>query len=139
MVIEPESRLPLVASYLIFTATGFFAWGSSAQANDPWPIPVIVGLGFVALGVQLTCTAATAYVIDCHREHPLETFSFLSFLKCVFATFFTLFVSNWIIAEGVDNVFYTLGGVTTGLTLTAIPMYVFGKRLRAWYHRRLAL
>lgn len=100
---------------------------------------MIVGLGGVALGVQLTCTASTAYVIDCHRDHPLETFAFLSFLKCVFAVFLTLFVNDWIISEGVSNVFYTLGGVTTALTFTTIPMYIYGKRARAWYHRRFAL
>lgn len=134
--IEPEFRLPLVLSYLLFTVTGFYAWGAAARRQDPWPVPVVVGLGGIALGVQLTCTAATAYVVDCHQTSPLETFAFLSVLKCVFATFLTLFVSNWIIAQGVSNVFFTLGGVTAGLALSAVPMYMYGKRMRSWYAKR---
>jgi hypothetical protein len=44
-VLEPEFRLPIMITYLLFTATGFFAWGQAAYALDPWEVPVIVGLG----------------------------------------------------------------------------------------------
>jgi hypothetical protein len=38
-VFEPEFRLPIMVTYLLFTATGFFGWGQAAYAQDPWPIP----------------------------------------------------------------------------------------------------
>ena len=38
-IFEPEFRLPIMVTYLLFTATGFFGWGQAAYAQDPWPIP----------------------------------------------------------------------------------------------------
>lgn len=38
-VFEPEFRLPIMVTYLLFTATGFFGWGQAAHAQEPWPIP----------------------------------------------------------------------------------------------------
>lgn len=38
-VFEPEFRLPIMVTYLLFTATGFFGWGQAAFVQDPWPIP----------------------------------------------------------------------------------------------------
>lgn len=38
-VFEPEFRLPIMVTYLLFTATGFFGWGQAAYAQDPWPVP----------------------------------------------------------------------------------------------------
>lgn len=30
--------------------------------------------------------------------------------------------------------FSTIGGIQVALSLTTIPIYVFGKRLRVWWH-----
>ena len=38
-VFEPEFRLPIMVTYLLFTATGFFGWGQAAYAQEPWPVP----------------------------------------------------------------------------------------------------
>jgi len=137
-VYEPEFRLPLVLSYLIFTAVGFFVWGESAFRADPWPVPVIVGLGFINFGIILTTTGVAAYVVDCHRELAGETFALLGFVTKVFAMGVSFYVNDWLISSGIRNAFFTLGGITAGLALTAAPMYVWGKRSRSWYHRHFA-
>lgn len=135
---EPEFRLPLVLSYLIFTAVGFFVWGESAFREDPWPVPVIVGLGFINFGIILTTTGVAAYVVDCHRELAGETFALLGFVTKVFAMGLSFYVNDWLISSGIRAAFFTLGGITAGLALTAAPMYVWGKRSRSWYHRHFA-
>ena len=66
-MIEPEFRLPVMVTYLAFTAVGFFGWGEALYKADPWPIPVIVCMGLINLGVQLGTTAVVTYVSDCHR------------------------------------------------------------------------
>lgn len=38
-IFEPEFRLPIMVTYLLFTATGFFGWGQAAYKQEPWPIP----------------------------------------------------------------------------------------------------
>mgnify|MGYP000858232212 CR=1 FL=1 len=120
--IEPEFRLPIMVTYLLFTATGFFAWGQSSYAQDPWPVPVIVGLGLINLGVQLGTTGVVAYIVDCHREKAGEAFAAMNFIKNLFAFGMTFYLNGWIDSQGVRNVFFTIGGITVGVTLLTVPM-----------------
>ncbi|KAL4883946.1 major facilitator superfamily domain-containing protein [Aspergillus karnatakaensis] len=134
-IFEPEFRLPIMLTYLLFTATGFFAWGQSLSNLDPWPIPVIVCQGLINLGVQLGTTGVVTYVVDCHREKAGEAFATMNFVKNLFAFGLTFYVNGWIDSQGVRNCFFTIGGITIGVTLLTIPMYIWGKRSRSWVHR----
>jgi hypothetical protein len=125
-------------SYLLFTTCGFFAWGQSASTQEPWPVAVIVGLGLVNFGLQLTTTASAAYLIDSHREYSGEAFALLGFVTKVFCMGLTFYINNWLATSGIRDAFFTLGGITAALTLMMIPMYVYGKRFRSWYHRHFA-
>jgi hypothetical protein len=132
---EPEFRLPVMITYLIFTATGFFAWGESLYNSDPWPIPVIVCMGLINLGVQLGTTAVVTYVSDSHREQAAEAFAIMNFIKNMFAFGLTFYANDWIAAQGVRNAFFVIGGTTVAVTLMTIPMYIWGKRARSWVKR----
>ncbi|KAL4865809.1 hypothetical protein BDV12DRAFT_210910 [Aspergillus spectabilis] len=134
-IFEPEFRLPIMLTYLLFTATGFFAWGQSLSNLDPWPIPVIVCQGLINLGVQLGTTGVVTYVVDCHREKAGEAFATMNFVKNLFAFGLTFYVNGWIESQGVRNCFFTIGGITIAVTLLTIPMYVWGKMSRSWVHR----
>ncbi|KAL3473524.1 major facilitator superfamily domain-containing protein [Aspergillus californicus] len=134
-IFEPEFRLPIMVTYLLFTATGFFAWGQSLDNLDPWPIPVIVCLGLINLGVQLGTTGVVTYIVDCHRETAGEAFATMNFVKNLFSFGLTFYVNGWIDTQGVRNCFFTIGGITIGVTLLTVPMYIFGKRSRSWVHR----
>lgn len=37
--------------------------------------------------------------------------------------------------KGVANVFNVMGGIAAAVMLTSIPMYVWGKRYRLFWHR----
>ncbi|KAL4805889.1 major facilitator superfamily domain-containing protein [Aspergillus unguis] len=134
-IFEPEFRLPIMTTYLLFTATGFFAWGASLAHIDPWPVPVIVCLGLINLGVQLGTTGVVTYVVDCHREKASEAFATMNFAKNIFSFGLTFYVNGWIDTQGVRDVFFTIGGITIGVTLLTVPMYVWGKKARSWVHR----
>jgi hypothetical protein len=122
-------------TYLLFTATGFFAWGSSLANQDPWPIPVIVCMCLINLGVQLGTTAVVTYVSDSHREEAAEAFAIMNFIKNMFAFGLTFYANDWIAVQGVRNAFFVIGGTTIVVTVTTIPMYVLGKRARSWIKR----
>jgi ABC-type multidrug transport system fused ATPase/permease subunit len=134
-IFEPEFRLPIMITYLIFTATGFFAWGQSLYNQDPWPIPVIVCMGLINLGVQLGTTSVVTYVSDCHREQSAEAFAIMNFIKNMFAFGLTFYANDWLATQGVRDAFYVIGGTTVAVTLTTIPMYIYGKKARSWVHR----
>lgn len=125
-----------MVAFIAFASTGFFAWGEALSKQDPWPIPVIVCLGLINLGVQFGITVLATYVSDCHREQSAEAFAIMNFVKNMFAFGLTFYANNWVAVQGVRNVFFVIGGLTVGATLpTTIPMYVFGKRARSWVYR----
>lgn len=132
---EPEFRLPIMTTYLFLTAAGFFAWGQSLYAQDPWPVPVIVCLGLINLGVQLGTTGVVTYIVDCHREQAAEAFAIMNFVKNLFAFGMTFYANDWIMVQGVRNCFFVIGGITAAVVLTTIPMYMLGKRARSWTYR----
>lgn len=133
---EPEFRLPIMSTYLAFTATGFFAWGQALYAQEPWPVAVIVCLGLVNLGVQLGTTGLVTYVVDCHREQAAEAFAIMNLVKNFFAFGLTFYANDWIAVQGVRSCFFVLGGITVAVALTTVPMYMLGKRARSWCYRR---
>jgi hypothetical protein len=134
-VYEPEFRLPILISYLVFTTVGFFAWGQSAAAEDPWPVPVILCLGLINFGIQLGTTGIVAYVVDTHRDKSSEAFATMNFVKNTFAFGLTFYINDWIATLGVRRTFFVIGGLTLAASLTTIPMYIYGKRARSWIHR----
>lgn len=134
-IFEPEFRLPVMVTYLLFTATGFFGWGQSAYAQEPWAVPVVLCMGIINFGIQLGTTGVVAYVVDCHREQAGEAFATMNFIKNMFAFGMTFYINNWIAVQGVRDCFFTIGGITIFCTLTTIPMYMYGKRARSWVAR----
>lgn len=47
---------------------------------------------------------------------------------------FTDFINDWVLEWGPAKTFNVIGGIMLAYTVTAIPVYVYGKRLRAWWH-----
>ncbi|KAK3986073.1 major facilitator superfamily domain-containing protein [Cladorrhinum sp. PSN332] len=133
-IFEAEFRLPIMITYLI-TAAGFFAWGESLYKEDPWPVPIIVCMGLINLGVQLGTSSVVTYVTDCHREESAEAFAVMNFVKNMFAFGLTFYCNDWIAVQGVRKCFFVIGGITVGVTLLTIPMYVYGKKARSFTHR----
>lgn len=132
---EPEFRLPVMLSFLLFTATGFFAWGQSLHSEDPWPVPIIVCMGMINIGVQLGVTGLVVYVIDCHRRESSEAFAIMNFVKNLFAFGMTFYSNDWIEVQGVRDCFFVIGGITVAVSLTTIPMYIYGKKARGFISR----
>lgn len=134
-IYEPEFRLPIMITFMIFTGIGFFAWGQSLANQDPWPVPIIVCLGMINLGAQLGATGITAYIVDSHRQHSAEAFASINFIKNLFAFSLSFYSNDWIANQGVRFAFFTVGGITMAATLTTIPMYIYGKRARSFVCR----
>jgi hypothetical protein len=93
-------------------------------------------LKLTILGVQLGTTSVVTYVSDCHREQSSEAFAIMNFIKNLFAFGLTFYANDWIAVQGVRNAFMVIGGTTVAVTLTTIPMYIFGKKARSWVYRK---
>lgn len=49
---------------------------------------------------------------------------------------FSLFIVDWLEADGTRTVYLALGGIQIFFLLMSIPMYIYGKRARMWTVRK---
>ncbi|KAF2099885.1 MFS general substrate transporter [Rhizodiscina lignyota] len=132
-IYEPEFRLiPIILGVL--GGVGLFGYAALIQNGDSmyaasalWGVTLC---GFI--GMQ---TPASTYVIDAYREMSSEMFIANMMFKNFLFYGYSYFVNNWAAASGPGQVFYVWGGVSFALLLTTIPLYVFGKRYRSYWHR----
>lgn len=135
-VYEPEFRLVMAIPIAISTTAGLMAFGWSAEEKDAWIVPTIF-FGLVSFGCCLGSTTAITFCVDSYRQYAGEALVTLNWSKNVFhGLIFSLFIVDWLDAQGSRTVFLALGGIQLGCLLFSIPMYIYGKRLRMWTVRK---
>jgi hypothetical protein len=129
---EPEFRLVLLLLSTPITMTGLVGLGASFQNSLPiaWILVwmTVTNIGSVA-GVQI----AIAYVIDCHPEHSAQAFSSINMISAGAVTVGLTPMIGWLDTAGPMVVFGTMASAAAIVAAFALPMYVFGKQIRAWY------
>ncbi|KIJ51227.1 hypothetical protein M422DRAFT_244411 [Sphaerobolus stellatus SS14] len=113
----------------------FFGWAISANQQEAWIGPVMF-FGILNFGIIIGCSAAISYVVDCHRQSADAALGALIFGKNAFSAVITAFVNDWIDAKGILSTFSTIGGLTLICSAFTIPMYIYGKRVRSFIHRK---
>ncbi|KAF3481689.1 uncharacterized protein GIQ15_04448 [Arthroderma uncinatum] len=133
---EPEFRIWLVLPQLIFSGIGLFGFGFAAGdvPRYGWIIPDVFFM-FVLIGMVMGAVASALYIVDAHREIAIEAFTCLLVFKNMFSFLLTYFAYNWVVLGGPKKVFLIIGGVEVAVCLLSIPMYIFGKRNRSFFHR----
>ncbi|KAL5334828.1 major facilitator superfamily domain-containing protein [Aspergillus crustosus] len=135
-VYEPEFRLIMAIPIALSTTIGLMGFGWSAQEKDAWIVPTIF-FGLVSFGCCLGSTTAITFCVDSYRQYAGEALVTLNWSKNVFhGLVFSLFVVDWMEADGARMVFIALGVIQFGLLLFSIPMYIYGKRARMWTVRK---
>jgi hypothetical protein len=76
-----------------------------------------------------------SYMLDAYRSISMETFVAATTFKNFMFFGFSYFFNNWIAEDGPRRMFITCGSVAIAVLVTALPMYIFGKRIRAFYAR----
>lgn len=131
-VYEPEFRLVMAAPIAITTAIGLMGFGWSAEEKDRWIVPTVF-FGIISFGCSLGSTTAITFCVDSYRQFAGEALVTLNFSKNIFhGLVFSLFFPQWLHHEGPKEVFLVVGGIQIACLLTAVPMYIFGKRARMW-------
>ncbi|KAL1968096.1 hypothetical protein VTN77DRAFT_2226 [Rasamsonia byssochlamydoides] len=135
-IYEPEFRLVMAIPVALSTAAGLMGFGWSAQERDAWIVPTIF-FGLISFGCSLGSTTSITFCVDSYRQYAGEALVTLNFSKNIFhGLVFSLFFVNWLEADGSRKVFLAVGGIQLACLLTAIPMYIFGKRARMWTVRK---
>ncbi|KAJ9298329.1 hypothetical protein DTO271G3_3934 [Paecilomyces variotii] len=137
-IYEPEFRLTLMIPATIFSTIGFIGFGVSVSQGAPLAIPILF-MSLHSASVGFASTASFAYVIDCHPRDANQAFVTINFMKAVFTFFASLFANGWYSASGPLVVFLTIGIVNLVISLTTVPVYIFGKRFRSMVARNPTL
>ncbi|KAL8640746.1 MAG: hypothetical protein Q9228_002372 [Teloschistes exilis] len=135
-VYEPEFRLCLIAPGLFVGVPGLALFGWYAALATPeyqisW-ILVSFLYGLIILATVTQQSTSFAYLLDAHRDISVETAVFVVLVRNFFSFAAGKFLGPWLVREGTAMTFYTIAGLEAGLVLTTVPLYVWGKRVRAF-------
>ncbi|TVY92827.1 putative MFS-type transporter [Lachnellula willkommii] len=123
---EPEYRLVVMAGGLL-TGGGLCAWGYMIEnAVNLYACATVHGI--VLFGVICVTISSSAYALDAYRDMSNEIFIAGMVFKNFLFYGFSYFVNDWTATVGPAEVFYVFGGVAFALTLTTVPLYIFGKK-----------
>ncbi|GAA6005473.1 hypothetical protein JCM10207_002993 [Rhodosporidiobolus poonsookiae] len=132
---EPEFRLILVIGMAACQIGGFGGWCAMARRDDiHWMGPVSM-LTLIGFGNGIGSACIVAYIIDVFGPQTAEAIGVINLSKNLLLFGFTQFASNWVLAMGVSNTMGLLAGITAVCLATTIPMWIYGKRARAWHAR----
>lgn len=135
-IYEPEFRLVMAIPIALSTTIGLMGFGWSAQLMNAWIVPTIF-FGLISFGCCLGSTTAITFCVDSYRQYAGEALVTLNFSKNVLhGLVFSLFIVDWLEADGSRTVFLAIGGIQLACLLMTIPMYIYGKRARMWTVRK---
>jgi hypothetical protein len=102
-------------------------------------------------GMTAVATHVSQWALDSFRNNSTELFVMNMVSLCVrslgayaddeqvFKNFFfyglTNYVIKWWTNQGIVNLCGTMAGITVFLCLLAVPIYIYGKRYRAYWHK----
>ncbi|KOS18671.1 putative MFS-type transporter [Escovopsis weberi] len=137
-VYEPEFRILLVIPMLLLGGIGLFGFAMTAGEVLSGRYSYIVPLtffGFEVAGMVVGAVASSLYIVDAYRHLTVEGFTLMIIFKNIFSFILTFFAYDWLIDGGIRRTMIAVAIIQVGVCATSIPMYIFGKRIRAFYHR----
>ena len=98
----------------------------------------ILLFSLVNFSLVISGAASITYLLDTHGGNALHIFAVTNFLKNMVLYGFTFFANGMILYRGVKVSLLILAACQAFCFLLTIPMYRYGKRVRAFVSRRLA-
>ncbi|SCU85900.1 LADA_0D10660g1_1 [Lachancea dasiensis] len=140
-ILEAEYRLYFSFATAIIGPAGLLMFGIGSARALPWQV-VYVGLGFIGFSWGCSGDIAMAYLMDCYPDMVLEGMVCTAIINNTTSCIFTFVCSYWLDASGTENTYIALAVINFGITLLAVPMYIWGKRIRVatkkWYIASIA-
>ncbi|KAI4758891.1 MFS general substrate transporter [Aureobasidium sp. EXF-3400] len=128
---EPEARLPLMFPALLIATAGALCFGFSAKAATPkaW-IGLEFGNGMVAFGLMQVPSIGFNYLIESYGAWSADCFLMVVTFRAVISFAWTFFVGTWVESAGPAEPFGIFALLMGIFSLTTVPVWLFGKRLR---------
>ncbi|EFZ00516.2 MFS transporter [Metarhizium robertsii] len=137
-IYEPEFRLILVIPMLIAAGIGLYGFGITSNdllsGKYPYTVPLVF-FAFEVGGMVIGSVASSLYIVDAYRDLTIEGFTLMIIFKNIFSFVLTFYAYDWVIGGGFRTVFLIVASIQMGICLLSLPLYIFGKRIRAFYTR----
>ncbi|KAK3991002.1 putative MFS transporter [Cladorrhinum sp. PSN332] len=139
-VYEPEFRIILVIPMMIIGCAGLYGWGITVDGLLHEEYPYTVPLAFFGMqvaGMVIGAVASSLYIVDAYRDLAIEGFTIMIVFKNILSFGLTFSAFEWLVTLGTKatTLFIIVGSIQVAVCLTSIPMYIYGKRLRSYWHR----
>jgi hypothetical protein len=95
----------------------------------PWIIPAM-GSGFVGFAIGAAGDIALTYLQDAYTEILADALIGVAFVRNIMAMILVFSIQPWFNGMSIYNAFILLGCLAIAFSLTAIPMYIWGKKYR---------
>ncbi|KEF63053.1 uncharacterized protein A1O9_01029 [Exophiala aquamarina CBS 119918] len=133
---EPEFRILLVLPTMVTAAIGLYGFGITA--NDVkrygWIVPEVF-LAFIIISMVMGAIASAQYLLDAHRDIAVEAFTNLLIFKNMFSFILAYNAYNWVFKIRIRHLFIIFGSLEVAICFLAVPMYIYGKKNRDYFHR----
>ncbi|KAM0564422.1 hypothetical protein ACHAPJ_000635 [Fusarium lateritium] len=137
-IYEPEFRILLVIPMMIIGGIGLYGFALTAgdvlKGRYTYHVPLIF-FGFEVAGMVIGAVASSLYIVDAYRDLTIEGFTIMIIFKNFFSFMLTFFAYNWISDGGIERTMVSIASIQVGVCLLSVPMYIYGKRVRAFYYR----
>lgn len=131
-VMEPEFRLYAMIVPTILNACGLLAYGLGNANGNPWPVSVIIGVGFLGFSMSSTGAICLTYAIDCYHEMASEAMVLMLFIRNMIGMVFTLVFQYWLDRCGLTLLTWLLFMMAVIINGSFILLVIFGKRIRRY-------
>lgn len=137
-IYEPEFRIVMVFPMFVIGGIGLFGFaltsGELLSGKYHWSVPLTF-FAFEVAGMVIGAVASSLYIVDAYRDLAIEGFTCMAIFKNFLGFGLTFSAYDWIIASGPRHVMLAISIVQVVVCATSIPMYIYGKRVRAFYHK----
>ncbi|KAK4041390.1 major facilitator superfamily domain-containing protein [Parachaetomium inaequale] len=139
-IYEPEFRIVLVIPQMILGCAGLYGFGVTVDGLLQNKYHYAVPLTFFALevaGMVIGAVASSLYIVDAYRDLAIEGFTCMIIFKNIFSFALTFKAFDWLVTTNTQAtpLFNIVASIQVAVCVLSIPMYVFGKRIRSYFHR----
>ncbi|KAB8074902.1 major facilitator superfamily domain-containing protein [Aspergillus leporis] len=126
----PEYRLPAIVIPGVIGPSGILIFGLCIANHTHW-IGAAFGYAMQAFGVAAISNVAVTYSLDCYRPVTGEALVVIFTVRNTIGMLLSLYAADWIDRQGPAPVFGEMMAIQVASILLAIPLFFWGKRLRA--------
>ncbi|QIW99570.1 hypothetical protein AMS68_005088 [Peltaster fructicola] len=128
-VFQPESRLHMMWIPTIIVMAGCLTWGYAQAESLSW-VALFFSFGMIAFGLTYVPVTTMTYVSDSYLPVNADALMLVNGLKNIVAFGFLYGIVPWVTTAGPVNAFGAQAGIYVAILALAIPLVLFGAKLR---------